>query len=67
MTSKEQITRLADEDGGKGANLKGKSSTQRELTLQKTVRLKEGCYAQKRFIRTEFDRLEKTVQKIISN
>ena len=45
MTSKEQITRLADEDGGKGANLKGKSSTQQALTLQKTVRQKKKVVA----------------------
>ena len=44
---RKKITQLADEDGGRGANLKGKQSSEGNLRLQKAVE-KENCYKKKR-------------------
>ena len=44
---RKMIIQLADEDAGRGANLKGKQSSEGNLRLQKAVE-KKNCYNKKR-------------------
>ena len=41
MTSREQANQLADEDEGKGANLKEKSSSEKNFTVLKNSSLQQ--------------------------